>query len=57
MNLAFTGDFCYTAQRHFIDKMLDGNLLETNGHEYLKTLAIQEAVYDSASKDVTVSVS
>jgi hypothetical protein len=37
--------------------MLDGNLLETNGHEYLKTLAIQEAVYDSASKDVTVSVS
>jgi hypothetical protein len=57
MNLAFSWDCCYTSQRYFIDRMLDGKPFETNGHEFLKTLAIQEAVYDSASKDVTVSVS
>jgi hypothetical protein len=36
--------------------MIDGKPFETNGHEYLKTLAVQEAVYESGSKDITVSV-
>jgi hypothetical protein len=36
--------------------MLDGKPFETNGHEYLKTLAVQEAVYESASKNIPVSV-
>jgi predicted dehydrogenase len=53
---AFSGDCCYTTQRHFIDRMLDGKPFETNGHEYLKTLAVQEAVYESASKNIAVSV-
>jgi hypothetical protein len=43
-------------QRHFIDRMLDGKPFETNGREYLKTLAVQEAVYESASKNATISV-
>jgi hypothetical protein len=30
--------------------MLDGRPFETNGHECLKTLAAQEAIYESASK-------
>jgi len=54
---AFSGDCCYATQRHFIDRMLNGKPFETNGHEYLKTLAVQEAVYKSASKSITVSVS
>ncbi|MFB0554365.1 MAG: Gfo/Idh/MocA family oxidoreductase [Phycisphaerae bacterium] len=49
-------DSCYTTQRHFIDRMLDGKPFETNGREYLKTLAVQEAVYESASKNATISV-
>jgi predicted dehydrogenase len=53
---SFSGDCCYTTQRHFIDRMLDGKPFETNGHEYLKTLVVQEAVYESASKNVIVTV-
>jgi predicted dehydrogenase len=52
----FAGDCCYTTQRHFIDRMLDGKPFETNGPEYLKTLAVQEAVYESASKNANVSI-
>jgi predicted dehydrogenase len=52
----FAGDCCYTTQRHFIDRMLDGQPFETNGPEYLKTLAVQEAVYASAGKRVPVDV-
>ena len=53
---AFSGDCCYTTQRHFIDRMLDGKPFETNGHEYLKTLAVQEAVYESAATNSSVKV-
>lgn len=49
----FAGDCCYTTQRHFIDRMLDGKDFETSGPEYLKTLTVQEAVYKSASKNTT----
>ena len=44
----FSGDCCYFTQRHFIDRMLDGKPFETNGPEYLRSLAVQEAVYASA---------
>lgn len=44
----FAGDCCYFTQRHFIDRLLDGGPFETSGEEYLKTLAVQEAVYLSA---------
>ncbi len=44
----FAGDCCYFTQRHFIDRLLDGGPFETGGEEYLKTLAVQEAVYLSA---------
>ncbi len=53
---AFSGDCCYTTQRHFIDRMLDGKPFETNGPEYLKTLAVQEAVYESAARNALVKV-
>ena len=53
---AFSGDCCYTTQRHFIDRLLDGKPFETDGREYLKTLKVQEAVYESASKNAIISV-
>lgn len=45
----FAGDCVYATQRHFIDTLSAGGLFETNGRDYLKTLAVQEAAYQSAS--------
>jgi predicted dehydrogenase len=44
----FAGDCVYFTQRHFVDCMLNGKEFETNGFDYLKSLAVQEAVYKSA---------
>jgi len=52
----FCADCCYLTQRHFVDRMLDGQPFETNGQDYLKTLAVQEAVYQSAVKRAPVAV-
>ena len=46
----FAGDCCYLTQRHFVDRLLDGRPFETNGEDYLKTLAVQEAAYRSAER-------
>ena len=45
---AFAGDCVYVTQRHFIDGMLHDRPFETDGDDYLRTLAVQEAVYQSA---------
>jgi hypothetical protein len=45
---AFAGDCVYVTQRHFIDGMLNDRPFETDGDDYLRTLAVQEAVYQSA---------
>jgi predicted dehydrogenase len=45
---AFAGDCVYTTQRHFVDCLLSGEPFETDGPDYLRTLAVQEAVYQSA---------
>jgi predicted dehydrogenase len=52
----FSGDCCYFTQRHFIDHLIDGRPFETNGHEYLKTLAVQDAIYVSAEKKTPIDV-
>lgn len=52
----FCGDCCYFTQRHFVDRMLDGRPFETSGEDYLKTLAVQEAVYQSAETRAPVAV-
>ncbi|RPI29305.1 MAG: gfo/Idh/MocA family oxidoreductase [Acidobacteria bacterium] len=52
----FAGDCCYYTQRHFVDRLLDGAPFETNGHEYLKTLAVQEAVYQAAATGLPVDL-
>jgi predicted dehydrogenase len=55
-NVNFAGDCCYTTQRHFIDRLLDEKPFETSGEEYLKTLAVQEAFYRSASENAPVAI-
>lgn len=45
----FAGDCVYSLQRHFVDCMLTGAPFESGGTDYLKTLAVVDAVYDSAA--------
>jgi len=52
----FCGDCVYFTQRHFVDRMLDGGPFETSGEEYLRTLAVQEAIYHSAEAHLPVSL-
>ncbi|MGQ9504006.1 MAG: Gfo/Idh/MocA family protein [Thermogutta sp.] len=52
----FAGDCCYAAQRHFVDGLLAGTPFETSGEDYLKTLTVQEAVYQSAATGQPVAV-
>lgn len=44
----FAGDCVYNTQRHFVDSLISGDEFETNGFEYLRSLAVQEAIYKSA---------
>ncbi len=55
-NVEFSGDCVYFTQRHFIDKMLSGEPFEPNGENYLKSLIVQEAVYISSVKRISVKV-
>jgi predicted dehydrogenase len=52
----FAGDCCHAIQRHFVDRLLAGQPLETSGEDYLNTLAVQEAVYQSAETRSPVAV-
>ncbi len=47
-NRNFAGDCVYSLQRHFVDCLLSGDEFESHGEDYLKTLAVVDAVYDSA---------
>lgn len=47
-NVNFAGDCVYALQRHFVDSMRTGDAFEANGDDYLKTLAVVDAVYESA---------
>jgi predicted dehydrogenase len=50
-DVGFAGDCCYIFQRDFIDKLISGEPFETNGENYLKTLKVQEAVYESSENN------
>jgi predicted dehydrogenase len=52
----FAGDCCYFTQRHFTDQMLNDAPFETSGEDYLETMAVQEAVYQSAEQGRAVEV-
>jgi len=53
-DINFAGDCVYAVQRHFVDCMLSGAEFEPNGDDYLKTLAVVEAVYESARRGEVV---
>lgn len=50
----FAGDCVYALQRHFIDCLMSGRPFESTGEDYLKTLAVVEAVYESAGSGESV---
>ena len=47
-NRNFSGDCVYALQRHFVDCMLSGREFESSGREYLKTLEVVFAAYESS---------
>jgi predicted dehydrogenase len=51
----FAGDCVYAAQRHFIDQYLADAPFETGGDAYLKSLRVQEAIYESAKTHLPVT--
>lgn len=48
------GDSCYHLQKHFVDGFLKGAPFESGGEDYLKTLRVVEACYESAALDQVV---
>jgi predicted dehydrogenase len=48
-NRGFAGDCVFATQRHFVDCLQSGSPFETSGPEYLKTLSVVEAIYESAA--------
>jgi predicted dehydrogenase len=47
----FAGDCVYQTQRHFLEQLRTACQFETSGRDYLRTLAVQEAVYRSANEN------
>ena len=47
-NTNFGSDCVYATQRHFVVCFLSGIEFESNGDDYLKTLQVVEAIYESA---------
>lgn len=52
----FSGDCVHATLRHFVDRLMAGAPFETSGHEYLKSLAVQEAAYQSAAENRPVRI-
>lgn len=53
-NVHFAGDCVYALQRHFVDCMKSGAEFESNGEDYLKTLRVVDAIYESAARSQAV---
>lgn len=53
----FAGDCVHATLQHFVDGLRTGVPFETDGRQYLKTLAVQEAVYASAASGAPARVS
>jgi predicted dehydrogenase len=52
----FAGDCVYFLQRHFVDCMLSGHEFESTGEDYLKTVQVVDAAYESASRANSVRI-
>ncbi len=55
-NINFAGDCVYRLQRHFVDCLVSGREFESNGEDYLRTLAVVDAVYESSTTGQAVRV-
>lgn len=55
-NVNFAGDCVYEVQRHFVECMRTGAQFESNGPDYLRTMAVCEAIYRSAAGRAPVRV-
>lgn len=52
----FAGDCVFFLQRHFVECLRTGREFESNGEDYLRTLRVVEAVYESAAAGQVVKV-
>lgn len=55
-NRNFAGDCVYATQRHFVDCFLTDAEFESNGEDYLETLRVVEAIYQSAQSRKAVEL-
>ena len=55
-NVNFAGDCVYALERHFTDCMLSGAPFESSAGDYLQTLAVVDAVYESARLNQVVKL-
>jgi D-apiose dehydrogenase len=55
-NKNFAGDCVYFLQRHFVDCMRSGREFESNGRDYLETIRVVDAAYESARAGQNVRV-
>lgn len=51
---SFGGDCVYHLQRHFVDSLCNNMPFESHGADYLKTIQLVEAVYQSASQNQVI---
>ena len=54
-NVHFAGDCVYRLQRHFVDCLIGDREFESHGDDYLRTLAVVDAVYKSAETGQSVT--
>ena len=55
-NVNFAGDCVYFIQRHFVTSMLSGTPFESSGRDYLRTVRVVEAAYESAASGTVVDL-
>jgi D-apiose dehydrogenase len=56
VHTGYRGDCVLATQRHFVDHLRNGTPLETGASEYLKSVAIVEAAYESARRGARVAL-
>lgn len=52
----YRGDSCYATQRHFAECLASGQPFETAGRDYLFTVRMVEAAYESAATRTTIEL-
>lgn len=55
-DIGFAGDSCYRFQTDYVQQLMGDCNFETSGENYLKTLQLQEAMYESAEKNSPISI-